>query len=65
MPPSFILCFLNKDVGRESKVHPAFCIILSLDAKRYHLPPIQGYKYRFKRNGGAPCETRFDIMTSC
>jgi len=27
-------------VGRESKAHPAFCIIPSLDAERYHLPPI-------------------------
>jgi len=24
-----------------------------LDAERYHLPPIQGYKYRFERNGGS------------
>ena len=43
----------GEPVGRESKAHPAFCIISSLDAERYHLPPIQGYKYRFERNGGS------------
>jgi hypothetical protein len=32
---------------------PPFCIIPSLDAERYHLPPIQGDKYRFERNGGS------------
>jgi hypothetical protein len=42
-----------KLVGRESKAHPAFCIIPSLDGERYHLPPIQGYKYRFERNAGS------------
>ena len=42
----------RRAVGRESKAHPAFCIIPSLDAERYHLPPIQGCKYRCERNGG-------------
>jgi hypothetical protein len=41
----------GRAVGRESKAPPAFCIIPSIDAERYHLPPIQGYKYRFERNG--------------
>jgi hypothetical protein len=40
----------RKAVGRESKAHPAFCIIPSLDAERYHLPPIQGF-YRYVRSG--------------
>ena len=40
-------------VGRESKAHPAFCIISSLDPESYHLPPIQGDKYRFERNGSS------------
>jgi hypothetical protein len=40
-------------VGRESKAHPAFCLIPSLDAERYHLPPLQGYTYRFERNAGS------------
>ena len=44
---------LLRAVGRESEAHPAFCIIPSIDAERYHLPPIQGYKYRFERNGGS------------
>jgi hypothetical protein len=38
-------------VGRESKAHPAFCIIPSPDAERHHLPPTQGYKWRIGRNG--------------
>jgi len=37
----------RRAVGRESEAHPAFRIIPSPDAERYHLPPIQGYKYRF------------------
>ena len=36
-------------VGRESEAHPAFGIIPSPDAERYHLPPIQGYKCRVPR----------------
>ena len=40
-------------VGWESEAHPALTIIPSLNLKRYHLPPIQGYKYRFERNGGS------------
>jgi hypothetical protein len=40
-------------VGRESEAHPAFCVIPSLDAERYHLPPLRGYKYRFEHNGGS------------
>jgi hypothetical protein len=34
-------------------VHPAFDIIPSPDAEGYPLPPIQGYKCRFERNGGS------------
>jgi hypothetical protein len=40
-----------RSVGRESEAHPAFGIILSPDAERYHLPPTHGYKYRIVRNG--------------
>jgi len=50
------LIFLSKGrraVGRESKAHPALCIILSIDAERYHPPPNQGYKYRFELNDGS------------
>jgi hypothetical protein len=42
---------LVKIVGRESEAHPAFGIIPSLDLERYHLPPIQGHKYRIARIG--------------
>ena len=38
-------------VGRESGPHPAFSIIPSLNLERYHLPPIQGHKYRVARIG--------------
>jgi hypothetical protein len=44
---------MTRAVGRESKAHPAFCINPSPDAERYHLPPIQGDKYRFEHNGGS------------
>ena len=40
-------------VGRESEAHPAFRIISSPDAERYHLPPIPDYEYRFEHNGGS------------
>jgi hypothetical protein len=44
---------MGRAVGRESKAHPAFCIIASPDAERYQLPPIQGYTFRFERSGGS------------
>ena len=58
IPQNFIIplppLFDNQGaVGRESAAHPAFHILPSPDAERYHLPPIQGDKYRFERNGGS------------
>jgi hypothetical protein len=42
-----------KKPGRESEAHAAISIIPSLSCERYHLPPIQGCKYHFERNGGS------------
>jgi hypothetical protein len=39
----------GRKAGKQSASH--LCIIPSLYAERYRLPPIQGYKYRFERNG--------------
>jgi len=39
-------------VGRESKAHPAFCLILTPDAERYRLPPIPGYNAISQSIGG-------------
>ena len=45
-----LIVIIFRGVGRESKAHPAFYIVSSLDAERYHLLPLQGDKYCFERN---------------